>query len=742
LISFVNPIFLAGLTLAAAPVLLHLLRRDAGRRVTFPATMLLTSSGDVRVRRWSLAEILLLALRVLVIAGFVLSLARPRLAVTGVGRDESVLASVAIVVDDTPSMGATISGMEGARGPTRMAEARRAVAEILDRLEPGSRVRIQAASGLLLDAGVDLEEARRVAKGLRAVDVARPMGNALADSVAWLGNEPSPNELYVVSDFQRSSWAQGEADCRGFGGPVYVVDVGEGSFDNWAVSGVRVTEPRVHRGLLFEMAVEVTATSSGTRDLIVELEGGPPDRERIEVRRERVRLAAGEWTELTFEVATQEAGPLAGVARLVRIGGIRGAGAAEEGDAADDWPADDSRVFAVQVSPAAEILCVGAGTGDGSLAAEIVSRALAPFPGGERELARVDVTSPPLAARRELDPYDCVVLASPSALGPADWDILRTFVEEGGGLLALADESMAQDKLPPAAGDLLPAAAVRVRAPPSRLRLRTLDYEHPVLRGFEHGENGNIEGVRFRTFVALDGCDDGDVLAWFGGAREGEKPSPALVEGRRGRGRTLLLASGLTARWSTFFKEPAFVPFLHETVAYLARSEPAELSALAGTRVTVMIHPAERGLSARLEERAVSPPTAHELAVDADRLEVHLGRLDRRGVYHLVTNQGVGAAPTEARGGRERAVAVELDPRELESERVRPQERLHRRVLLARSRGELASVYARTRGGSEVTAHVAWATLAVFLAEMLLSARLTKRRSGSRGQAANIGGAI
>ena len=168
MISFVNPIFLAGLALAAAPALLHLLRRDAGRRVTFPATMLLVSSGDVRVKRWSLAEILLLALRVLVVAGFILALARPRLAVTGVGRDESVLASVAIVVDDTPSMGAALSGAEGARGSTRMAEARRAVAEVLGRLEPGSRVRIQAASGLLLDAGADLEEARRVAKGIRS----------------------------------------------------------------------------------------------------------------------------------------------------------------------------------------------------------------------------------------------------------------------------------------------------------------------------------------------------------------------------------------------------------------------------------------------------------------------------------------------------------------------------------------------------------------------------------------------
>ncbi len=81
---------------------------------------------------------------------------------------------------------------------------------------------------------------------------------------------------------------------------------------------------------------------------------------------------------------------------------------------------------------------------------------------------------------------------------------------------------------------------------------------------------------------------------------------PALVEVARGRGRVLLFASGPTARWGTLFGEPVFVPFLHEAVAYLARSGPAQLAAVAGARLTVKLHPSERGSTARLNPRRPS----------------------------------------------------------------------------------------------------------------------------------------
>jgi hypothetical protein len=244
--------------------------------------------------------------------------------------------------------------------------------------------------------------------------------------------------------------------------------------------------------------------------------------------------------------------------------------------------------------------------------------------------------------------------------------------------------------------------------------------------------------------MALGGVEEtgGRILAWFGGLHGEEKPMPALAEGRRGRGRVLLFASGPTNTWGDLFREPVFVPFIHEAVAYLARSEPARLSVLAGERLTVKLHPSERGCRARLEDRSVKPPLARELAIDSERLEVPLGRLRSRGVFHVVTSDPSGGAAAGRRGPRERAVAVELDPREFSHERADPADLFGRRARLSRSSEELSSAFARTRGGAEVTGYVAWATLVAFLAEMLLSARLTRRRSVSQGHAANVRGAI
>ena len=61
---------------------------------------------------------------------------------------------------------------------------------------------------------------------------------------------------------------------------------------------------------------------------------------------------------------------------------------------------------------------------------------------------------------------------------------------------------------------------------------------------------------------------------------------------------------------------------------------------------------------------------------------------------------------------------------------------------LPASAGDLGRSIAATRGGMEITGRVLWATLLALVAEMLLSAYLTRRRSNALGQAPNSAGAI
>ncbi|MHC5056589.1 MAG: BatA domain-containing protein, partial [Planctomycetota bacterium] len=262
MVTFLNPLFLLGLAGVAVPALIHLSKRGEAERTVFPAAALLMSSAQVVRRRRSPVEILLLILRVLVVVGFLLALARPRVPAWGTPRDEKTLASAAIVIDDTPSM-----GLRFAAGRTRMEEGVAAAAAVLDRLAAGSVVRVQAASGLVLDSEVDLAAARAKLEAVTPSAEAVPLGRALSDAVKWLASAPAPRELYVISDFQRSSWEDAKglppwSDVR-----AHFVDLGRDAPGDWGVTSVRVVEDRVFRKVPFELRVRVRAGSNATREL-------------------------------------------------------------------------------------------------------------------------------------------------------------------------------------------------------------------------------------------------------------------------------------------------------------------------------------------------------------------------------------------------------------------------------------------------------------------------------------------
>ena len=196
----------------------------------------------------------------------------------------------------------------------------------------------------------------------------------------------------------------------------------------------------------------------------------------------------------------------------------------------------------------------------------------------------------------------------------------------------------------------------------------------------------------------------------------------------------LLFGSSPLGGWGTFFREPSFVPFVHEAVSHLARAEPALRVFLAGERAGVPLSPAERGCEASLVDASSAPGEVRRLEVDPEGLTVRLGRLRRRGVYRLVTR-------SEGRE-RTRAIAVELDPRELDHRRIDPGRFFGMGAAGVGSAEGLGAAIARTRGGIDVSGYVLWATLFLFVAEMLLAAHLTRRRSNSPGAGPNTEGAI
>ena len=100
---FLNAGLVAGVFLAAVPVLLHLFMRQTPKHVIFPALQLIKERQKRSKKRLKIKNWLLLLARMLLLALMALALARPRInakATTGEGP-----MAAAFLFDTSPSMG-------------------------------------------------------------------------------------------------------------------------------------------------------------------------------------------------------------------------------------------------------------------------------------------------------------------------------------------------------------------------------------------------------------------------------------------------------------------------------------------------------------------------------------------------------------------------------------------------------------------------------------------------------------
>src|SRR3954454_7966445 len=172
--SFVHGYLLTGLLLAGLPVLVHLVMRQKPRQLPFPAFRFLRQRHLVNRRRLRLQHLLLMALRMLLIAGLCLALARPRVfsGRASVGAERPVAA--VLVFDTSPSMEYTVAGR------TRLEEDRQRARELLDEMAEGSLLAVLDTAD---DVGAEWAPSRELVAGrveaLRVRPANAPLGRAL-----------------------------------------------------------------------------------------------------------------------------------------------------------------------------------------------------------------------------------------------------------------------------------------------------------------------------------------------------------------------------------------------------------------------------------------------------------------------------------------------------------------------------------------------------------------------------------
>jgi hypothetical protein len=665
-LGFVNPLLVWGVLAAAIPIAIHLFFRRRPRPTPFPAIDFILRARRETERRLRLRRILLFAARTLLLAAVALALARPRLeapasAAAAAPRGPS---ATAIVLDASGSMRYRLDGrplFERAR-----ADALGAL-QALSAEEPATAVICGSAPPLADPPSFDRAAVRRVLERAEAeaahsdlADCVGAAARALSDPRAQGG---LGKRIVIATDLAASAWRL-DAPPPAIETPqgrvrpdVGVLDAARGSpLPNAAVVGLDA-EPDPAAG---PRGYRITAQLA--------------NHDAVPLGDVPLQLVVGAGKEARSVIRAFADVPAGGIARkqlsyAFPAGGPSALSVVLPEDALRE---DDARALALVVPRTVKVLVV-----DGAPSpvrfrdeATFVESALA-SPASSIQPTLVDAEALP---GQDLSAFDVVFLLNVRSPAAKAADLAR-FVEQGGGLFVALGDQVEPEAWTKEAGPLLPmplhvvkTAAERGAAGARAARFGDVDLDHPALSVFAGEAREGLLGVRTFRYVLAKPAARGPaarVLATF------DDGAPALVEGRRGKGRVLLFTSSADRDWTDWPIRTSFLPAMQRFAGWLAgglddrRDAPAPVGA---TRTL------------RLEEGE-----ALAALVGPDGRERRRGELEReglresRGAVEIVPREpGLWQVKVRA-GGQERleprlAFAVVPDPRESDTRRLAPAE--------------------------------------------------------------------
>lgn len=766
--GFVNPGLLAGLALAAVPVVIHLLSRRRFRRLPWGATRFLLEAMAENRRRIRFEQWLLLALRCLAMALLALLVARPfvqpGLVAELLGRRGHVQRIV--VLDDSASLAYRVGA---APEFDRLRTAATRLVQWLAQEAGGEPLTFyltsQPEAPLTEDtplSGATVDELLQQVARLEPVAVSARPARVLARVAERLRaeGESAPADVYVLSDFQRTDWLAVTAETR----PDEQVIETPAPADS-AASGSPFEA-------LTAIARERTADGAGLRVILVA--SGVPGRANTAIDAlvlERPQIVAGvpcvviarvanhtgqtlEATSLHGEVdgAALPPVPVPAIVANDRRDVVLETIFAEPGyraltvqlNRSDSFSADDVRRLAVEVKETLAVLLVNGQPNSSPHRDEVylLRNALSP-PGPFASGVRVEVCEADEIVGLNIAQYDCIMLCNVPPPGEEALEALEAYARGGGGIvITLGSEVGSPDEynrgLYRDGTGLLPLALTQPTSSTERPEgvglLRTI--EHPITAMFPAGEAGLSEYVHFRGYYRCDEPAPGAgapgevsqpanaparpalVLACYAD----DAQSPALIERSFGRGRVMLFTSTVDLDWNDWPRavDGSYVVTMLELVQYIARrgTHPAEL--LAGEPLTLPISPERFELSAVF--KTPSYPEEPPVVGSADPAGVALGEL---ALLRGPRTRELGTFTVELTGrtgpSETRPLCVNLAPRESDLAVARAREL---DAALVGVPHEIIAAGEGFLGGGERSRREVWPALVVFVVVVLMAEQI------------------
>ena len=711
-LSFLAPVFLAGLALLAVPLIIHLTHKTRKEVTEFPSLMFLRQIPYRTVRRQRIRHWVLFALRCLAIILVALAFARPlfeRGGVAGAASTSSGAREIVILLDRSYSMG------YGDRWTRAVSSARR----VLDGMRSSDRATIvlfASSAEAIGRPSSDRAALNAMLGGASLGSGATRYASAVGLASTILGATELPRrEAVLITDFQRSGWT-GDSDARlPAGTTVTPVDLSDPNPSDIAVANVALQRSREASRERVMATARLTniGEQAETRRVSVALNGRALETKQVSIP---ARGAAS----VTFAAFALPEGN----SRVVVSAG------------ADALPSNDSAFVSVTPGEAIEVLVIEdlAASTNASL---YLRRALEL---GDDPNFRVNVAKGNRLGAADLRGRDVVILNDVNP-GAAVARALVEFVHGGGGLLMTLGERATRGAWSSEARELLPASigSVTDRMESGSARLAAIEYSHPVFEPFRAPRSGDWTSGRFFRYASTTPGDSAAVTARL------DDGSIALVERKMGAGTVALWTSTFDGTWNDLPVQPVFLPFVHQLAKHLAGYAPVKQSWRVGEVVNLArknnvggaadssagesvssapatAKTASEATSRIMEPEAVTRAPSGGTIRFAPGVSERYVELAEHGFYEI---RSVGS-PVQA----ERVIAVNLDPAESDMTRIDPAvlvRAIAPRVSASSSATDTVSLTAEARERQQsIWWYLLVAALLALAAETVLSNRLSR----------------
>jgi len=539
--SFLNPFFFIGSIVLAVPVLIHLVRRERSEIIPFSSLMFLLKVPKRSIRQQKLKNLLLMALRILILALLVGAFARPYVTqsatpIIATGQNRGVV----LMLDDSYSM----------RYGNNFDRMKTEAASRIDALGTGDQMALVAFND---NANVLNAPTSDKAKLKAALTTLEPSygGTRYYEAFSVADRLLSQmtgvdKQLIMISDFQRVGWNRSSREnVIGKDVKTEMVNLGVEKSTNLGIDSVSAnptTFTRTYTDRVIARVHNYNKDQAATVPVSLSINDKEVLRRSITVSANSTALA--EFTGFDLNLGLSK-----GRVRLET--------------ATDPLPVDNDFLFSIDRREKLNILIVDSGRARQSF---FLRQAFTSAPELPYEVSVVAGSS---LTPDELAKHAVVVFNDVPRLSNAVTARMDELRKGSQGQLVILAENADLDwwanyaKLP-----VKPTRRIFVQKDRGQtsVAISSFDRNHGIFKPFETTAKFTINTAQFFAFVQTEARPNAVVLAKF------EDGSPALVEsGAQDRGLIVFNSMVDKLSWNDLPLKPSFVPLFHEIVRYLSR---------------------------------------------------------------------------------------------------------------------------------------------------------------------------